>query len=200
MKAMTIMRVFNIAIAIYQIEAFIRPSGSLDKARIFYADNDQWDSGEVSWEDVPFTQYSATGFTKSVPLLKENDLNENAREPTPLYIKMQDDQDRLASVSAVVKESYKEFFNFDVIFTEFNSNLNSHRMFTPSEMVILTFFSGFAFLYNKVKETEINRLTQLNNVASSKLYFKKYKEIRKFTMMLFILATCLFTRNVQIAE
>jgi hypothetical protein len=207
---MAIIRLFKIIALIVPIAAFVkRPSQRPAKTSPYrlYLEDEQWDSGEVSWDPPTTTQYSAcVKFNDYDPVIieRKNDYSDIFKGgdsiKTPLYEKMQNDQTRLASVSAVAKMSYKELFNVDLFISELNCNIHKHTLFTPSEMFLLTALSGVAFIYNKTKETEINRLQRLYKFSSRSEYFEKYKEIRKFTMMAFIVITCLFTRNIQIAE
>lgn len=195
---MTLTKVLRIIAFIIPVVAFHRVSiPKLSKTRL-YLEDEQWNCGEVSWETIPFTQYNiytSVGFVERIPVKMVSPSREIIA--TPLYKKMQDDQIQLASVSAVSKMSYKEFFNIDLFISELNCNLHTHSLFTPSEMFLLTVFSGLAFIYNKTKETEISRLQKLYKFSSRSEYFEKYKEIRRFTMMILIVVTCLFTRNVQ---
>jgi len=209
---MALIKLIKIVALIAPISAFMRGQGkNIAKTRLstLYLEDEQWDSGEVSWEPLLTTQYTAAiRFNDCEPLIAETEptdkylvLPKNADStPTPLYEKMQSDQTRLASMSAVAKMSYKELFNIDLFISELNCNIHKHTLFTPSEMFLLTVLSGVAFIYNKTKETEINRLQRLYKFSSRSEYFEKYKEIRKFTMIAFIVITCLFTRNIQIAE
>jgi hypothetical protein len=201
---MALIRIFKIIALITPIAAYVRGPGQmkrLENTRL-YLEDEQWDSGEVSWETVPFTQYSPVGFNRNVKEISTTYPIEYAKTPctTPLCKKIKDDQTQLASVSAVAKISYKELFNLDIFITELNYNIHTHNLFNPSEMIFLTMLSGVAYVYNKAKETEVNRIKRLYKFSSRSEYFEKYKEIRKFTMMFFIVTTCIFTRSVQIAE
>jgi uncharacterized membrane protein len=77
--------------------------------------------------------------------------------------------------------------------------INIHNLFTPSELLLLTALSGVMIVYNKTKETEISRLQRLYKFSSQSEYIKKYNEVKRFAMMIFIIITCLFTRNVHSA-
>jgi hypothetical protein len=199
---MALIRLLKIIALIVPIYAFVRgPGKKIAKTTpsSLYLEDEQWDSGEVSWETIPFTQYTPIGFNKKSQEIQVASSKEYTMKPctTPLCKKINDDQTQLASVSAVAKMSYKELFNIDLFISELNCNMHKHTLFTPSEMFLLTAFSGVAFIYNKTKETEISRLQKLYKFSSRSEYFEKYKEIRKFTMMVFIIVTCLFTRNIQ---
>lgn len=188
---------------IIQTKAFLRVSKPiLSKIRLCLED-EEWNCGEVRWEMIPITQYTPVGFKETIP--KKLDPPQTKYivtdlTTTPLYKKIKDDQSQLASVSAVAKMSYKELFNIDLFISEFTSNSQTHNLFTPSEMFVLTILSGVAYIYNKTKETEINRIQRLYKFSHRSEYFEKYKEIRRFTMIFFIIITSLFTRNVQIVE
>jgi hypothetical protein len=198
---MTLIRLFKIIALIAPIAAFMQfPRQKITKTRL-YLEDEKWDSGEVSWETIPFTQYSPDGFYKKPQEIQVASSREYTLTPctTPLCKKIKDDQTKLASVSAVAKISYKELFNLDIFISELNYNIHTHNLFNPSEMMFLTLLSGVAYVYNKVKETEINRVQRLYKFSSRSEYFEKYKEIRKFTMMFFIISTCILTRSVQSA-
>jgi len=200
---MTLIKVLRIIAFIIPVAAFLQGSRPKLSKTILYLDDDTWSCGEVSWETIPFTQYNAYTPVVFVERPPANVLPSKEYTTktivTPLYKKMQDDQTQLASVSAVTKMSYKEFFNIDLFISELNCNIHTHSLFTPSEMFLLTALSGLAFIYNKTKETEISRLQKLYKFSSRSEYFEKYKEIRKVAMMIFIVLTCLLTRNVRSA-
>jgi hypothetical protein len=200
---MTLIKVLRIIAFMIPVTAFLQGSRPKLSKTILYLDDEQWDSGEVSWETIPFTQYNAHIPVVFVERPPENVLPSKEYTTktivTPLYKKMQDDQTQLASVSAVTKMSYKELFNLDLFISELNCNIHTHSLFTPSEMFLLTALSGLAFIYNKTKETEISRLQKLYKFSSRLEYFEKYNEIKRFIMMIFIVLTCLLTRNVHSA-
>ena len=170
-----------------------------------YGDID-WDTGEVSWDILPSSQYttSTTKDDRNIIHLTYEPTKYNSNdfqiEKTPLYEKIKADQTKIASASTIVKSSYKELFNLDAILTEINNNINYHRVFTPSEMMFLTLLSGLAFVYNKTKEVETERLKKLYKFNTHPEYFETYVEVRKITMAIFIIASCVLTKNVQIAE
>jgi hypothetical protein len=183
-------------------QAFIKSIRGPRSTRLFNVNNeDNLDAGEVSWEAIPFTQYSVTGLQNLISdTIAPIPITMPECAPTPLYKKVKNDQIRLASASVVTKMSYKEFFNIDLFLSQLNSNISTHTLFTPTEMFLLTILSGIAFTYNKTKETEAERLQKLYKYESRAEYFEKYKKIRKITMMAFIVLTSVFTRNVLIAE
>jgi hypothetical protein len=172
---------------------------------MYYGDID-WDAGEVSWDILPASQYttSTENDDKNIPHLNRDSIryNKNAvqYEKTPLYEKIKADQKTIASASIIAKSSYKELFNLDAILSEINNDLNHHRIFTPSEILFLTFLSGITFVYNKTNEVEKERLKRLYKFNAHKEYFETYVEVRKITMAIFIILTCVLTKNVQIAE
>jgi hypothetical protein len=201
---MALIMIFKIITLIAPIAAFVRGPGKRIVNPRLYLEDEHWDSGEVSWETIPHTQYSPTGLNinfKDTPATNTS-FGEYLENPctTPLCKKIKDDQTQLASVSAVAKISYKELFNIDIFISELNYNIHTHNLFNPSEMMFLTMLSGVVYVYNKAKETEVNRIQRLYKFSSRSEYFEKYKKIRKFTMMFFIVTTCIFTRSVQIAE
>ena len=184
------------------------------RAKLYVFEEDEWSEGEVSWDVAPTTQYN----TQQTSIKTKNEFNKyyykcvpdktikNVYEKeileynTPLKNKIKQDQTSLASASEIAKMSFKEMFNVDLFISELNVNLNTHTIFTPSEMFLLTVLSGVAFVYNKAKESEMTRYEKLQNFVSKAEYFEKYKTIRRNAMIVFIVLTSLFTRHVQIAE
>ena len=185
----------------------------ISRTKLFCLDNckeyDNWNSGEVSWDYNPNTQYNY-----DISYVKPNNNNNNNNNnnisnnnnkndnyESPLQIKIRDGQNQMASVSAIVKTSYKELFNLDTLFSEFHNNINSKlAIFMPTELFILTLLYGVAVIYNKTTEIETRRLSQLYKFNEQSQYFKKYLQVRKITMMLFIITTVIFTKNIQIVE
>ena len=189
----------------------------ISRTKLYCLDNfkeyDNWNSGEVSWDYDPDTQYNydisyVKNCNNNNNNNKNNDNNNNKNNDnkndnyeSPLQIKIRDGQNQMASVSAIVKTSYKELFNLDTLFSEFPSNINSKlAIFMPTELFILTLLYGVAVIYNKTTEIETRRLSQLYKFNEQSQYFKKYLQVRKITMMLFIITTVIFTKNIQIVE
>lgn len=208
----------------------------ISRTKLFCLDNckeyDNWNSGEVSWDYNPNTQYNSD-ISYATPnnnnnnisnnnnknnisnnnnnnnkndnnknnISNNNNKNKNDNYESPLQIKIRDGQNQMASVSAIVKTSYKELFNLDTLFSEFHNNINSKlAIFMPTELFILTLLYGVAVIYNKTTEIETRRLSQLYKFNEQSQYFKKYLQVRKVTMMLFIITTVIFTKNIQIVE
>jgi hypothetical protein len=198
----------------------------ISRTKLFCLDNckeyDNWNSGEVSWDYNPNTQYNSdiscvnpnnnnnisnnnnnisNNNNKNNNNISNNNKNKNDNYESPLQIKIRDGQNQMASVSAIVKTSYKELFNLDTLFSEFHNNINSKlAIFMPTELFILTLLYGVAVIYNKTTEIETRRLSQLYKFNEQSQYFKKYLQVRKITMMLFIITTVIFTKNIQIVE
>jgi len=196
----------------------------ISRTKLYCLDNfkeyDYWNSGEVSWDYDPDTQYNYdiscvkpynNNNTSNNNINNNNNINYNNinnnnnnnkdNYESPLQMKIRDGQNQMASVSAIVKTSYKELFNLDTLFSEFPSNINSKlAIFMPTELFILTLLYGVAVVYNKTTEIETRRLSQLYKFNEQSQYFKKYLQVRKLTMMLFIITTVIFTKNIQIVE
>jgi len=156
---------------------------------------EEWDCGEVSWFNNENNEYIENKYFNNALVLN------NDKQITPLNDIIKSDQIIMASKSALIKSSYKELFKFDIFLSEFNNVFNSEfskMMFIPSELFILAILSGLFVLNNKTKEDEINRLKNLYKFDEKTEYFKRYAKFRKTVMMIFIILSCLFTRNVQI--
>jgi len=127
---MTLIKVLRIIAFIIPVAAFLQGSRPKLSKTILYLDDDMWSCGEVSWETIPFTQYNSYTPVVFVERPPANVLPSKEytikKIVTPLYKKMQDDQTQLASVSAVSKMSYKEFFNINLFISELNFNLHTH--------------------------------------------------------------------------
>jgi hypothetical protein len=157
--------------------------------------HEEWDCGEVSWFNNENNEYIENKYFNNALVLN------NDKQITPLNDIIKSDQIIMASKSALIKSSYKELFKFDIFLSEFNNVFNSEfskMMFIPSELFILAILSGLFVLNNKTKEDEINRLKNLYKFDEKTEYFKRYAKFRKTVMMIFIILSCLFTRNVQI--
>lgn len=165
-----------------------------------------WDSGEVNWgfdnyyfsdndnenSNLDNINTNNTIFVYPITQTVKNQIN----QITPLYNTIEQDQNKMATLSAIVKTTYKETFKInDVIF-----NLQNNLNFIPTEIFLLTLLSGLIISYNKTKETEIIRLKKLYKYDSRTTYFEKYSKNRRLIMILVIVITCLFTKNVQRAE
>jgi len=200
---------FNIAILISGAFGFVSKF-KLSRPTIVmnYLCDDEWNSGEVSWEFAASTQYTS-GFTCEPELTQYQKKNIGLLAPvtlkssitTPLYKTIQDDQIKMASTSAIVKKSYKEFINLDTLVYHIYNIINSHfAVFTLSELATFTFLTGIVFIYDKTKVEEAKRIDKLYKFGSTSLYFEKYQKIRKIITSVFIVFTVILTKNVQDAE
>lgn len=161
-----------------------------------------WDSGEVNWgfdnyyfSDNDSNKTNDTIFVYPTTQTLTNQINQ-INQITPLYNTIEQDQNKMATLSAIVKTTYKETFNInDIIF-----NLQNNANFIPTEIFLLTLLSGLIISYNKTKETEIIRLKKLYKYDSKTTYFEKYSKNRRLIMIILIVITCLFTKNVQRVE
>lgn len=176
------------------------------KTKDFTYHDEEWDCGEVSWfnnNNECFENKHYYNYNKNTLLLNNNVIfeNEKSNYKTQLNDIIKSDQIIMASKSALIKSSYKELFKFDTFLSEFNNVFNSkisQMMFIPSELFILAILCGLFVVYNKTKEDEIIRLKSLYRFDEKTEYFNRYAEFRKIVMMIFVVLSCLFTRNVQI--
>jgi len=160
--------------------------------------NDAWDHGEVAWEFDRFSNIDDEMFivnkTHKPPYIGL--LNNN----TPLYHVISMDQTKIASMSVIIKATYKEIFNTDAIFAVFNKNITPEFAVMPSDVAIFAMITGLVFTYNKTNNDEMNRVNKLYIFDQSQDYNAKYIKIRRYITMIFIIVTCLTTKNVQRAE
>jgi hypothetical protein len=160
-----------------------------------------WDDGEVAWENMQ--EYQETNQSYVVikrPVQKSLQNNFHLYQTTPLYETIEIDQTKIASITALVRTSYREAFNIDTLISELHGKLTSHYSNIPAEFVIISMLTGLAIVYNKTNETEKERLEKLYVLTKPEDYHKKYKMMKRFSMMAFIVLSCLTTRNVQPVE
>jgi len=134
-----------------------------------------WDDGEVEWENMQ----------------EHNDT---------LYEAIEMDQTKIASISAIVRTTYKETFNINTIISELDSKISNHYLIIPTEFVIISMLTGLAIAYNKTNETEKERLEKLYILTESQDYHVKYAKMKRVSMIVIIILSCLTTRNVLSAE
>ena len=193
---MTSFQIILLCVFTLQSNGLLQKPSLIKKTTDFAYLGEEWDCGEVSWFNNDNEYIENNYFDNAIAL---NNSKQNQR--TPLNDIVKSDQLIMASTSAVIKTSYKQLFTFDVFISEFNNNmLNSKlsKILTPSELFILTILSGLFVVYNKTKEVEIIRLNSLYKYDEKTEYFQTYTQVRKIVMMVFILLSCIFTRNVQI--
>lgn len=165
-----------------------------------------WDNGEVNWgfdnyyfsdNDINNNEQNDKNDKNDTFLIyPTQSLTNQINQMTPLYNTIEQDQNKMATLSAIVKTTYKQTFNIDDIIFNLQNNAN----FIPTEIFLLTLLSGLIISYNKTKETEIIRLKKLYKYDSKTTYFEKYSKNRRLIMIAIIVITCLFTKNVQRVE
>jgi len=156
-----------------------------------------WDDGEVEWENMQeHNETNQTYVVKKIPLINLPTLY----KPTPLYEAIEMDQTKIASISAIVRTTYKETFNINTIISELDSKISNHYLIIPTEFVIISMLTGLAIAYNKTNETEKERLEKLYILTESQDYHVKYAKMKRVSMIVIIILSCLTTRNVLSAE
>jgi hypothetical protein len=121
-------------------------------------------------------------------------------EETPLMKKLASDQNRMASLSAILKSTQKEFSNIDLLMCNIQdilaSSTHGKSHFTPMELYIFAYLSSILYGYNKVKVLEEKRIERFYKNERKEMYYVKYQKIRLIVMVSFIFVSVLLTRNV----
>jgi len=152
-----------------------------------------WDDGEVEWENMQdANETNQTYVVKKRPLINLLPVYKS----TPLYEAIEMDQTKIASISAIVRTTYKETFNINTIISELDSKISNHYLIIPTEFVIISMLTGLAIAYNKTNETEKERLEKLYILTKPEDYHIKYAKMRRISMAVIIILSCLTTRNV----
>jgi len=166
---------------------------NLQKIQEIHYEESTWDDGEVEWENMQETNYTNQRYvSKKIPLIKSVPVYKS----TPLYEAIEMDQTKIASISALVRTTYKETFNMDTVISELNSKISNHYIIIPTEFVIISMLTGLAIAYNKTNETEKDRLEKLYILTKPEDYYVKYKKMKRISMVVIIVLSCLTTRNV----
>lgn len=152
-----------------------------------------WDDGEVEWENMQeYHDENQTYIVKKRPLIKLLPVYKS----TPLYEAIEMDQTKIASISAFVRTTYKETFNVNTVISELDSKISNHYLIIPTEFVIISMLTGLAIAYNKTNETEKERLEKLYILTELEDYHIKYAKMKRISMAIVIILSCLTTRNV----
>jgi predicted histidine transporter YuiF (NhaC family) len=123
-----------------------------------------------------------------------------SQKNTPLYHKIELDQIKIASIAAFIRTTYREIVNTDILISELSNILSKKIVIIPSEILIISMFTGFTIIYNKTNEAEEKRIERLYKLYNNQKYYEKYIKMRRISMVLLIIITCLTTRNVQPVE
>lgn len=166
--------------------------------KIIYEES-TWDDGEVEWENMQdANDTNQTYVVKkrqliiSPPLIISTPLYKS----TPLYEAIEMDQTKIASISAIVRTTYKETFNINTVISELDNKISNHYLIIPTEFVIISMLTGLAIAYNKTNETEKERLEKLYILTKPEDYYIKYAKMKRISMAVIIILSCLTTRNV----
>jgi len=157
-----------------------------------------WDDGEVVWENMQeyYDENQTYSVVKKRPLKPTVSLYKN----TPLYETIELDQTKIASISAIVRTTYRETFSMDAVISELNNKIANHYTNIPAEVFVISFLTCLAIIYNKTNETEKERLEKLYILSKPDEYYEKYNRMRRLSMVAIIVLSCLTSRNVQPAE
>jgi hypothetical protein len=158
-----------------------------------------WDDGEVVWENMQDEYYYEEG---RYNITKKNSFKnlQPVYKITPLYEAIEFDQTKIASISAIVRTTYRETFNMETVISELSNKITSHYLIVPSEILVLSMLTGLVIIYNKTNETEKERLEKLYILSKPEDYYKKYEKMKRLSMVAIILLSCLTTKNVQPAN
>ena len=157
-----------------------------------------WDDGEVVWENMQdyYDENQTYSVVKKRPLKNSGLLYKN----TPLYEAIEMDQTRIASISAIVRTTYRETFSVDTVISELNNKIANHYTNIPAEVFVISMLTGLLIVYNKTNVTEKDRLEKLYILSKPEDYYKKYEKMKRLSMVTIILLSCLTTKNVQPAN
>lgn len=167
----------------------------MNKMKEIQYEESTWDDGEVPWENMQ--EYKNENQTLVV--IKKRPFA-NLYKTTPLYDAIEMDQTKIASISALVRTTYRETFNIDSVISEINNKFTGHYTNIPAEFVVISMLTGLAIIYNKTNETEKERLEKLYILTQPEDYYNKYKKMKRISMIAIIVLSCLTTKNVQPAE
>jgi len=94
---------------------------NVQKIQQIHYEESTWDDGEVEWENMQdANETNQTYVVKKRPLINLLPVYKS----TPLYEAIEMDQTKIASISAIVRTTYKETFNINTIISEY-----SHRIY-----------------------------------------------------------------------
>lgn len=157
-----------------------------------------WDDGEVVWENMQeyYDENQTYSVVKKHPLKNSGLLYKN----TPLYEAIEMDQTRIASISAIVRTTYRETFSVDTVISELNNKIANHYTNIPAEVFVISMLTGLLIVYNKTNVTEKERMEKLYILTKPDEYYEKYNRMKRLSMAAIIVLSCLTTRNVQPAE
>jgi hypothetical protein len=157
-----------------------------------------WDDGEVVWENMQ--DYYDENQTYIVVKSRQVRNQIPIYKTTPLYEAIEMDQTRIASISAIVRTTYRETFSMDTVISELNNKISNHYANIPADVFVISFITGLLIVYNKTNETEKERLEKLYILTKPEDYQKKYNRMKRLSMIAIIVLSCLTTKNVQPAE
>jgi hypothetical protein len=157
-----------------------------------------WDDGEVVWENMQDYYDENQTYSAVKKHLVRNQIP--IYKITPLYEAIEIDQTKIASISAIVRTTYRETFSMDTVISELSNKITSHYLIVPSEILVLSMLTGLVIIYNKTNETEKERLEKLYILLKPEDYYKKYEKMKRLSMVAIILLSCLTTKNVQPAN
>ena len=157
-----------------------------------------WDDGEVVWENMQeyYDQNQTYSVVKKSPLKNSVSLYKN----TPLYEAIEMDQTKIASISALVRTTYRETFSMDTVISELNNKIANHYANIPAEVFVISMLTGLLIVYNKTNVTEKERMEKLYILTEPDEYYEKYNKMKRLSMVAIILLSCLTSKNVQPAE
>jgi hypothetical protein len=157
-----------------------------------------WDDGEVLWENMQeyYDENQTYDVAKKRPLRKQIPIYKT----TPLYEAIEIDQTKIASISAIVRTTYRETFSMDTVISELNNKIANHYANIPADVFVISFITGLLIVYNKTNETEKERLEKLYILTKPEEYYEKYNKMKRLSMVAIIVLSCLTSRNVQPVE
>jgi hypothetical protein len=160
-----------------------------------------WNEGEVSW-DLPESSIEIYNSGKALQLCDKNAYDNSIFEKyfkNRLYLRVRPSYIKQV-YSSFIKYAYKDIIKFETIAGDIQDlAFNSRGTSVESDLILLLLASGLGVLYNNNKAESIETLTLLRQSAIPER-LKSYKEIKRYTGIVFVAIMTIFWRNVKNAE
>ena len=158
----------------------------------YYIEN--WDEGEVSW-DLPMSNIEIYNKNKNAydnSIYEKYFKNRIHLRFRTSYIKQ--------IYSSFIKYAYKDIIKFETIAGDIQDLAFDNRGASiESDLILLLLASGLSAVYNTTKAENIETLKLLRKSAIPER-LETYKQIKKYTGIVFVIIMTIFWRNVKNAE
>ena len=157
-------------------------------------DAECWDDGEVIWDFS--VKNSSDVQVQNMMKYQDQDQDPNNIQ-TPLSTKIELDQTKIASISTLVKTTYKQVFDIETMFSDIQS-FNQGNIPLDALMVSIAYTTFYSYI--KIKEIEKKRMEKLYKNYTNKNYVKRYLTLKRAFMMFVLSISIVFTKNVHFVE